>query len=67
MTDLREKVARELCVADRIEPEAAVIVRMKTMRAWESRLHHADRILALPEMEALRLQPVRYLRVGDEK
>lgn len=44
MTDL-ERLARVLCAEDRIDPEGAVLVGMKTMRAWEARLPKARAVL----------------------
>lgn len=44
MSDL-ERLARAICVEDRIDPEGAVIVGMKTMRAWEARVPKVRAVL----------------------
>lgn len=41
MTTMIERVARAIATAERLDPDGAVMVGMKTMRAWESRLPHA--------------------------
>lgn len=42
---LIEKLARDLCMAQRIDPDAPVMVDMKTVKAWESRVKQVRVVL----------------------
>lgn len=55
---LDEMRARVLCSVDRIAPEAASMVGMKTMRAWEVRLPAARAIREADEAAGLVTVPL---------
>jgi hypothetical protein len=53
VSELREKVARAICAADRKapEPDAPIYIGMTSAKAWEGRLEMADAAIAVMQQE----------------
>lgn len=52
-----EAAAREMCLAEHIDPNSAALVGMKTMRCWEARIPSAKAALIAGLRKAAELTP----------
>lgn len=60
-----ERLARVLCVEDRINPDGAVLVGMETMRAWKARMPKVRAVLtALREPSEGMIEAMKNARHG---